>query len=169
MTLLRFGSSRSSGGIMMHSSESLLTLTLSYKTLSGLIQRHVNNVHYVRFFESGRLKWLTSFAHALGGPSKARDMISARGVGLILKWIDVRYRRPVRFPDTVRPSLSLLASLTSYLPHFIASHSTQAHSCLPQCLLCALTYRIPRSSNSLLVCPTRYSCRLQFNSRLVRL
>ena len=123
MTLLRFGSSRLSGGTMMHFSE-FPSVSLPYKTVSNKTQRHVNNVHYVRFFESGRLKWcavtlaiwwrlafytsscsrLTSLAHALGGPTKVRDIISARGVGLILKWIDVRYRRPVRFPDTVRPS-----------------------------------------------------------------
>lgn len=171
-TLLHFGNNRSSGVITMHSSKKFLSHLTLDPLITQLKKRHVNNVHYLRFFESGRLKWLTSFAHALGGPTKARDMISARGVGLILKWIDVRYRRPVRFPDTVclPPPPPMLPTATSF--HVIASYSTQALSRLPQHLrrsLRALTYRIQRSCSSLLFRSTRYSRRLQFHSRLVRL
>lgn len=44
---------------------------------------------------------MVSLANELGGPQKAQDMLQAKGVGLILKYIDVKYKRPVRFPDTV--------------------------------------------------------------------
>jgi len=63
--------------------------------------QHVNNVRYVRFFESSRIKWMTSFGEELGGPQKAIDMIKGRGVSLILKSIAVQFRRPVTYPDTL--------------------------------------------------------------------
>lgn len=62
---------------------------------------------------------------AAGGPSAASDIISGRGVGLILKSISVDFKRPVVYPDTVRlswpdasiqinPSVQLLIS---HRPH----------------------------------------------------
>ena len=39
--------------------------------------------------------------HQLGGPSAADSLIRGEGVSLILKSIDVRFRRPVTYPDTV--------------------------------------------------------------------
>ncbi|KAF5379518.1 hypothetical protein D9615_006504 [Tricholomella constricta] len=63
--------------------------------------QHVNNVRYIRFFESSRIKWMMSLGHELGGPSKAEAMIKGQGVSLILKSIDVRFRRPVTYPDTL--------------------------------------------------------------------
>jgi len=63
--------------------------------------KHVNNVRYVRYLESGRIVWMYHLALELGGGNLARDMISGRGVSLILKEISVRYRRPVTYPDTL--------------------------------------------------------------------
>ncbi|GLB41567.1 putative thioesterase-like superfamily protein [Lyophyllum shimeji] len=63
--------------------------------------QHVNNVRYIRFFESSRIKWMMSLGHELGGPSKAEAMIRGQGISLILKSIDVRFRRPVTYPDTL--------------------------------------------------------------------
>ncbi|KAF8887356.1 HotDog domain-containing protein [Infundibulicybe gibba] len=70
--------------------------------------QHVNNVRYVRFFESGRIKWMTSVGHDLGGPEKAEAMVKGRGVSLILKSIEVKFKRPVTYPDTL---------LVSHKPH----------------------------------------------------
>ncbi|KAG6832777.1 hypothetical protein H0H87_000430 [Tephrocybe sp. NHM501043] len=42
-----------------------------------------------------------SFGRELGGESRAEAMIKGKGVSLILKSIDVRFRRPVTFPDTL--------------------------------------------------------------------
>ncbi|KZP28702.1 Thioesterase/thiol ester dehydrase-isomerase, partial [Athelia psychrophila] len=75
--------------------------------------QHVNNVHYVRFFESGRMQWLVSVAHEIGGARAVEDMLRARGVGVILKSISVRYRRPVTYPDTL---------LIAHAPHIPAAH-----------------------------------------------
>jgi hypothetical protein len=55
---------------------------------------HVNNIMYNRYAESGRVNWITSFAgHA---PPDQRqqwvDIMSPRGVGLILKSIRTDYK-----------------------------------------------------------------------------
>ena len=63
--------------------------------------QHVNNCHYVRFFESGRMKWITALGEDIGGPEAARKILTGKGVGFILKSIEVKFRRPVTFPDTV--------------------------------------------------------------------
>ena len=90
----------------------------------------------VRFFESvrtrrrpplhkftptphqGRITWMTSLATQLGGPSKAQDMLKAKGISLILKSITVNFKRPVTYPDTVRPTP------TPFTPH--SSHPTSS-------------------------------------------
>ncbi|PCH44535.1 Thioesterase/thiol ester dehydrase-isomerase [Wolfiporia cocos MD-104 SS10] len=63
--------------------------------------QHVNNVRYVRFFESSRVEWMVSLGRELGGEARARDMLTGRGVSLILKSISVDYKRPVVYPDTL--------------------------------------------------------------------
>ncbi|KAF8517940.1 Thioesterase/thiol ester dehydrase-isomerase [Hysterangium stoloniferum] len=63
--------------------------------------RHVNNVRYVRFVESSRIQWLTRLGEEVGGPAAAADLISGRGVGIILKSVKVDFKRPVTYPDTL--------------------------------------------------------------------
>ncbi|KAG8419577.1 hypothetical protein J3458_004433 [Metarhizium acridum] len=58
---------------------------------------------YNRYAESGRVYWVTSFAaHA---PPEERqqwaDLISPRGIGLILKSIKTDYKLPVEYPDKI--------------------------------------------------------------------
>ena len=45
---------------------------------------------------------MQSIGEELGGPEKAKAMISAKGISMILKNISISYQRPVVFPDTVR-------------------------------------------------------------------
>ncbi|EIW59770.1 Thioesterase/thiol ester dehydrase-isomerase [Trametes versicolor FP-101664 SS1] len=63
--------------------------------------QHVNNVRYLRFFESGRIHWMRALGAELGGPARADAMIKGKGVSLILKSVSLEYRRPVVFPDTL--------------------------------------------------------------------
>lgn len=49
-----------------------------------------------------RIHWMRSLGEELGGPEKAKAMISGKGVSLILKSIEVKFRRPVTYPDTVK-------------------------------------------------------------------
>lgn len=72
----------------------------------------------VRFFESvrsfhlhfllhctiatqGRIKWMSVLGHKIGGPSAVEALLKGKGIALILKSIEVRFRRPVTYPDTV--------------------------------------------------------------------
>ncbi|GJE99277.1 acyl-CoA thioesterase [Phanerochaete sordida] len=63
--------------------------------------QHVNNVRYLRFFESGRIKWMMSLGREIGGAEKAEAMMKGRGVSLILKSVSINYKRPVTYPDTL--------------------------------------------------------------------
>ncbi|KZP01858.1 Thioesterase/thiol ester dehydrase-isomerase [Calocera viscosa TUFC12733] len=82
--------------------------------------RHLNNVQYVRFFESGRMLLTQRLGEEVGGAKRAQDMMQGKGVSIILKSIDVRFRRPVTYPDTL---------LIAHKPH--SFHPTQfTLSCL---------------------------------------
>ena len=58
---------------------------------------HVNNVHFLRWFESARIEYL----------QKCGARISSESVGPILAAVNCDYRRQVRFPDTVIVSASV--------------------------------------------------------------
>ncbi|PIL24812.1 hypothetical protein GSI_12698 [Ganoderma sinense ZZ0214-1] len=78
--------------------------------------QHVNNVRYVRFFESGRIHWMQALGHELGGPERAGQLIRGEGVSLILKSISIDYKAPVTFPDTL---------LVAHKPHLGPGHGPE--------------------------------------------
>jgi hypothetical protein len=47
------------------------------------------------------MKWMMALGEELGGPSKAQAMLDGIGVSLILKSIEINFRRPVTYPDNV--------------------------------------------------------------------
>jgi acyl-CoA thioesterase FadM len=57
----------------------------------------------------------------LGGQAKVDDMLQAKGVSLILKSIEVQFKRPVTYPDTVRPPNLMTRILVSFNSHFTTS------------------------------------------------
>lgn len=61
--------------------------------------RHVNNVHYLRWLESGRMKFLSVLSSQLP-PEQQANMIQGKGKSFILAGANLRYRRPVTYPDT---------------------------------------------------------------------
>ncbi|KAF9068414.1 hypothetical protein BDP27DRAFT_1364136 [Rhodocollybia butyracea] len=63
--------------------------------------QHVNNVRYVRYFESSRIHWMVHLGQRLGGPSKAEALLKGKGISLIIKSLNINYRRPVTYPDTL--------------------------------------------------------------------
>jgi hypothetical protein len=67
----------------------------------------------------GRIKWLVSVGTELGGPEKAQAMLKGQGISLILKSIQVNFKRPVTFPDTVCPIF--LSLMGSRRPHLFVS------------------------------------------------
>ncbi|KAG2123478.1 Thioesterase/thiol ester dehydrase-isomerase [Suillus clintonianus] len=96
--------------------------------------RHVNNAHYLRFIESGRMVWLVALGKALGGEERVKAMLAGQGVSLILKSASINFRRPVTFPDTLlighkpiisssRTQFTLNAVLYSYSQQAIVADS----------------------------------------------
>ncbi len=56
---------------------------------------------------------MMALGREIGGPQKAKDMMSGKGVSLILKSVSLNYKRPVTYPDTVRSSPLRLFSDTT--------------------------------------------------------
>ncbi|PWN21772.1 hypothetical protein BCV69DRAFT_297983 [Microstroma glucosiphilum] len=61
---------------------------------------HVNNVHFVRYFESQRMVFAESIARDLG-EERQKEIVTGKGVSFILAGINIKYRRPVTYPDTL--------------------------------------------------------------------
>ncbi|KAL4062538.1 Thioesterase/thiol ester dehydrase-isomerase [Scleroderma citrinum] len=96
--------------------------------------RHVNNAHYLRFIESGRIRWLMNLGNLLGGEERVQTMLAGQGVSLILKSVNIDFRSPVTFPDTLlvghkaivsssRTQFSLVAALYSYSQQKVVANS----------------------------------------------
>ncbi|KAK1921387.1 HotDog domain-containing protein [Papiliotrema laurentii] len=60
--------------------------------------QHANNVHYVRWFESARIR----YTETLDLPNDdVRRLLSGQGTGIILKDVSIKYKAPVTYPDTL--------------------------------------------------------------------
>lgn len=62
--------------------------------------RHVNNVHYIRWFENARFTFFELMANNLP-PQMYDDVVQGRNVGVIQATNYCRYRRPAMYPDTI--------------------------------------------------------------------
>ncbi|KDQ26457.1 hypothetical protein PLEOSDRAFT_1113077 [Pleurotus ostreatus PC15] len=82
--------------------------------------QHVNNVNYLRYLESGRIHWMLALGREIGGPQKAKDMMSGKGVSLILKSVSLNYKRPVTYPDTL---------LIGHKPHVVREGDNTQFGC----------------------------------------
>lgn len=64
--------------------------------------QHVNNVHFVRWFESARMFYAETLTKSPQFTEERRkEILRGTGRSFILAGINVRYRRPVVYPDTV--------------------------------------------------------------------
>ncbi|CAD6884648.1 unnamed protein product [Tilletia caries] len=57
--------------------------------------QHVNNVRYVRWYESARMRWGQALAQYIEDEKRRNDILRGTGVSFILGGINVRYRRPL--------------------------------------------------------------------------
>lgn len=79
--------------------ESTIDIPIAWGEMDAL--GHVNNAVYFRYIEIARIDFLrTAGCHAL------RD---ETGVGFILQSVEMRFRRPLVFPDTIRVESKLLS------------------------------------------------------------
>ncbi|KAH7335313.1 HotDog domain-containing protein [Rhizoctonia solani] len=63
--------------------------------------RYLNNVHYVRFFETSRMHMMYLIGLETNGAEGGKAMLQGLGVSIILKSIDVKFKRPVTYPDNL--------------------------------------------------------------------
>ncbi|WRT63236.1 uncharacterized protein IL334_000139 [Kwoniella shivajii] len=62
--------------------------------------RHVNNVRFLEWFQSARLRYAESWAGDMP-EGYIKRMIKGEGTGFILKDVSIKYKAPVNYPDTV--------------------------------------------------------------------
>eukprot|EP01117_Protostelium_nocturnum_P015695 TRINITY_DN6102_c0_g1_i2.p1 TRINITY_DN6102_c0_g1~~TRINITY_DN6102_c0_g1_i2.p1 ORF type:complete len:164 (+),score=24.27 TRINITY_DN6102_c0_g1_i2:103-594(+) len=66
---------------------------------------HLNNVNYMRYFESARMDYFFKLKDHLG-EDRFREFMSSNSIGPIAKSVSCIYRSPVTYPDTVKSSLT---------------------------------------------------------------
>ncbi|WVO20663.1 uncharacterized protein IAS62_001962 [Cryptococcus decagattii] len=62
--------------------------------------QHVNNVQILRWVESARIRYCESWAGKLGKKA-VDDILRAKGTGIILKEVSIKYKAPINYPDTL--------------------------------------------------------------------
>ncbi|PTU18417.1 hypothetical protein P175DRAFT_0444161 [Aspergillus ochraceoroseus IBT 24754] len=69
----------------------------------GEMHGHVNNVTYVRYAETARVYFTRNFAVHIDPSHKEEwmNLVSSRGLGIILRSIKVDYKFPMQYPDKV--------------------------------------------------------------------
>ncbi|KAI8939694.1 hypothetical protein NX059_003451 [Plenodomus lindquistii] len=88
--------------------------------MSDCITGHVNNVMYNRYAESARVNWTRNFA-ASDPVHKAewKELMSPRGIGLILRSIKTDYKFPMKWPDRITVLHKLRDKPTADADHFV--------------------------------------------------
>ncbi|KAF4556330.1 Hypothetical protein D9617_1g082060 [Elsinoe fawcettii] len=82
---------------------------------------HVNNVMYNRYAESGRVLWSRNYATHID-PKNNREwqqLMTSRGVGLILKSMKTDFKFPMKYPDRVTVYHKLASQPTTETESFI--------------------------------------------------
>ncbi|RYP50050.1 hypothetical protein DL768_004336 [Monosporascus sp. mg162] len=64
--------------------------------------QHVNNANYIRYAESSRVNWITHFAGVDRAHGREwRELMTPKGVGLIMKSVKAEYKFPMTYPDRI--------------------------------------------------------------------
>ncbi|EHA26690.1 hypothetical protein ASPNIDRAFT_170688 [Aspergillus niger ATCC 1015] len=97
--------------------------------------RHVNNVTYPRYAETARVYYTRNFAMHIDPAHKTEwlNLVSSKGIGLILRSITIDYKFPMTYPDKVTVYHKLVHDPTSpdaprhgfYLHAMIVSEARQ--------------------------------------------
>lgn len=81
---------------------------------------HVNNVMYNRYAESARVNWTLKFAASDPAHKTAwMELMSPKGVGLILRSIKTDYKFPMKWPDRITVLHKLRNKPEADADHFI--------------------------------------------------
>ncbi|WP_343985806.1 thioesterase family protein [Kangiella japonica] len=97
--------------------------------------QHVNNVSYIRYFESARITYMEAM--------KMEADIKVSPVGPILGDVYCRYRRPVTYPDTlhVGTKISELHEFGFIMEYQAFSEKQQTVTTLGHCKIVMIDYR----------------------------
>lgn len=96
---------RSGAERALATSSTMIEIPLAWGEMDAL--GHVNNVVYFRYMESARI----AFIRALGwkDPGAGSGHLGLGGIGFILQHVECRFRRPLKFPDTLRVTARLVS------------------------------------------------------------
>ncbi|MBX3380785.1 MAG: acyl-CoA thioesterase [Phycisphaeraceae bacterium] len=84
---------------LAHPATTTIEIPIAWGEMDAL--GHVNNAVFFRYIESARIDFLRkSGSHAL------RD---ETGIGFILQFVEMRFRQPLVFPDTIRVDTKLVS------------------------------------------------------------
>ncbi|CED84023.1 hypothetical protein [Phaffia rhodozyma] len=62
--------------------------------------RHLNNVHYLRYFETARLGFIQSLSSHIPA-SKVTDLLEGQNTGFVIKSHNIVYKAPITHPDSL--------------------------------------------------------------------
>ncbi|KAJ3143159.1 hypothetical protein HK100_006454 [Physocladia obscura] len=84
---------------------SLTTIPIQWGDMDAY--RHLNNVYYMRIFETGRLAYFINIWGKHVGEKRAVDFLSGTGIGIVVADTLMKYKFPVTFPDTITVGIKL--------------------------------------------------------------
>ncbi|MBH0087723.1 thioesterase family protein [Pseudoalteromonas sp. AS84] len=90
-------------------------ITVAWADMDAL--QHVNNVVYLRYFEIARIDFLNKI--------NLFDTISSNGVGPVISENNIRYKRPVTFPDTLTVGVTISDIKTD---RFVMNYTVFSHA-----------------------------------------
>ena len=90
-------------------------ITVAWADMDAL--QHVNNVVYLRYFEIARIDFLNKI--------NLFDTISPNGVGPVISENNIRYKRPVTFPDTLTVGVTISDIKTD---RFVINYTVFSHA-----------------------------------------
>ncbi|WP_024607094.1 thioesterase family protein [Pseudoalteromonas sp. TAB23] len=90
-------------------------ITVAWADMDAL--QHVNNVVYLRYFEIARIDFLNKI--------NLFDTISPNGVGPVISENNIRYKRPVTFPDTLTVGVTISDIKTD---RFVMNYTVFSHA-----------------------------------------
>ncbi len=93
-------------------------ITVAWADMDAL--QHVNNVVYLRYFEIARIDFLNKI--------NLFDTIKPGGIGPVISENNIRYKRPVTFPDTLTVGITISDIKTDrfLMNYSVFSHAQQA-------------------------------------------
>jgi acyl-CoA thioester hydrolase len=101
---------------------------------------HVNNVVYLRWFESARIAYLEQ--------SGLDPILDRHGLGPILANLKCDYRRQLKYPDTVTigARITRLGRSSLTMPHAVFSHAQQQIAAEGESIVVTFDYANQRSA-----------------------